>query len=301
MPVYTENFAELLEPGIKTVYGDEYEAHPEEYSQVYSIETATKAEEHDLAISSMGNAVEKNEGQAVTYDTIYQGYKKTYSMLTYALGIAISREMYEDDQYRKMNGLAKGLAKSVRETVEILGAATFNNAFNATYTGSDGLELCSTLHTTFGGGGTYRNELSVAADLDVTSYEAALIDIGTQFIDDRGKKVPARPKKLIVHPSNYYNALVILKSAQLPGVANNDYNPVQNSMPGGIVSLHWLTDEDAWFISTDIPNGLRYFWRRRPDFTRDNDFDTENAKFKTTFRCGMGWTDPRGIFGSPGA
>jgi len=136
--------------------------------------------------------------------------------------------------------------------------------------------------------------------LDITSYEQALIDIQA-FVDDRGLKVMALPKKLVVHPDNLFQAQIILKSAQLPDTANNDYNPAMNTMPGGVVVMHWLTDSDAWFIKTDCPNGLMYIWRRQPEFTRDNDFDSENAKFKTTFRCSSGWTDPRGIFGSPGA
>jgi hypothetical protein len=197
--------------------------------------------------------------------------------------------------------MPKALARSVRQTVEYLAANHFNYAFTASaaYYGSDSKELCATDHPLVGGG-TGRNELSTAADLDITSYEQALIDIQT-FVDDASMKVAAKPRRMIIHPSNVFQAQMILKSSMLPDTANNNYNPAQGTMPGGYVVMHWLTDEDAWFIQTDVPNGMTWIWRRRPEFTKDNDFDSENAKFKTTFRASSGWSDWRGIFGSPGA
>lgn len=299
MPTYRSDFAALLEPDIRKIYGDAYKDFPEEYSAIFNMETSKKKTETDVGLTGFGLVPEKPEGQAITYDTAFQGLEKQYTHLAYGMGFSVTREMFEDDLYRKIKGMPAGLARSVRHTIEILGANHLNRAFSNSYVGADGVELCSELHTTQAGG-TYRNELDVAADLDITSYEQMLVDIHTQFIDDRGLKLAVQPKCMIIHPSNIFQAEQILKSAQLPGTANNDYNPAQGTMPGGFKVMHWLTDEDAWFVLTDVPNGLNWFWRRTPEFTKDNDWETENAKFKTTFRCSSGWTDPRGIFGSPG-
>jgi phage major head subunit gpT-like protein len=300
MPVYTTNFDELLEPGLRKIYGLAYGEWPTEYDKCFTMNTSKKASEYDLGMTGLGTMPTKPEGQPITYDTAYQGYKQTYTHTTRALGFQVTREMYEDDLYREIAKLPKELARSARETVEIITANHLNNAFSNTYTGSDGLELCSTLHTTVAAG-TYRNELSVAADLDATSLEQALIDIGTQFINDRGLKMAARPMKLIIHPANVWTAEKLLKSTLDPESAYNAVNPGKSSIPQGYMPMHYLTDADAWFILTDVPNGLNFFWRRRPEFATDNDFDSENAKYKATMRFSSGWTDPRGIFGSPGA
>lgn len=298
MPVSTEDFASLLWPGLRVVYGDTYKQYPEEYSKVYNINKSTKAYEKDQGITGLGLVPEKDQGGSVDYDEFYEGYEKTYLNVTYGLGFKVTREMFEDDQYRKISSMPGALARSVRQTVEILGANPLNRAFNSSYPGSDGKEMCATDHPLVAGG-TFSNELDTAADLDVTTLEQALIDI-QEFTDDRGLKVMCLPQKLVIHPDNLFQAQMLLKSAQLPDTANNNYNPAQGTIPGGVVVMHWLTDPDAWFITTDCPNGLNFFWRRRPEFTKDNDSDSENAKYKTTFRCVCGHTDPRAIFGSPG-
>ena len=302
MAIFTTNFAELLLPGLRKVYGDTYKDWPEEYSKVFKLETSKKSKEDDLSMSGLGLVPQKPEGQGITYDTAFQGLKKTYTHLAFGMGVAITREMFEDDLYRKMKSMASGLARSVRHTIEIEGANVLNRAFDGTNyaDGSDGLELCSDAHTTIGGG-NYRNELATSADLDITSFEAALVDIETQFIDERGLKLRVMPQKMVIHPSNIWQAKKILKSGQEPDTANNAINPGMGILPGGFIVMHELSDADAWFITTDVPNGLTWFWRRKPEFTKDNDFDTENAKFKTTMRFSHGWTDPRGIYGSPGA
>lgn len=297
--IVTGNFAALLEPGLRKIYGDAYKDYPEEYTNVFMVDGSTKSFEQDHGITTLGLVPEKTQGRSVDYDDPLDGYTKTYTHVTYGLGFKVTREMMEDDLYRKMKAMPKALARSVRQTVEVLAANHLNRAFSNSYTGADGKELCATDHPLVGGG-TFSNELDTAADLSVTSYEQALIDI-QEFTDDRGLKMMVQPKKLVVAPANLFQAQMILKSAQLPDTANNNYNPAQGTMPGGIVVMHWLTDADAWFITTDVPNGLNFLWRRRPEFTNDNDWDSENAKFKTTFRCSSGWTDPRGIFGSPGA
>lgn len=296
MAIFTTNFNELLLPGLRKVYGLEYAQYPEEYSKVFDVQTSDKATEKEQSITGFGNLMVKPEGASVAYDQAFQGYKKEYTHVTYGLGFIITREMWEDDQYRQMVKLPRALARSVRNTTEIFGASVFNNAFTAGYVGADGIVLCATNHPLIGGG-TFANKPAVDADLDITSFEQALYDIQA-FVDDRGLKMAVRPKTLWVHPSNDFQAQYILKSDKLPDTADNNYNPARGALPYGI--LHWLTDPDAWFIQTDVSDGLTWFWRRRPEFTNDDDFDTENAKYKTTMRCSYGWTDPRCVYGSAG-
>ncbi len=298
MIVLTTNITQLLEPGVRQWFGDEYKQHPEEYSRAYQMETSKKKTETDEGITGMGAMPQKPEGQPISYDTFYKGYTQTFTHTTFGMGISISREMFEDDLYRKMQKMSRGLAKSVRHTVEIQAATTFNTAFTSG-TGADGQFLCDTDHTTVAGG-NYRNELEVAADLDITSFETMLTDLHTQFIDDRGLKMKVMPKKMLIHPSNIWMAEKILKSAQEPNTVNNAINPGKGMIPQGYQVMHWFTDTDAWFVLTDVQDGMLFFWRRKPDFGRDNDFNTENARFKSTMRFSHGWTDPRGIFGSPG-
>jgi hypothetical protein len=298
MSMLSGNFSELLEPGLRKVYGDTYEQFPEEYSAVFDIFGSEEHNEEDQSITSFGLVPTKAEGQSISYDDAYQGYKKTYTHVTYGLGFNISRELAEDELYGKMRAYPKSLATSVRQTIETLAANHLNRAFNSSYPGSDAVEMCSELHPLVAGG-TFSNEPSTAADLDVTAFEQSLIDIQA-YVDDRGKKLQAMPQMLIVHPNDHWEAQIILQSAHLPDTANNDINPGKGALPKGYFVMHWLTDTDAWFITTNCPNGLTFFWRRRPEFTKDNDFDSENAKFKTTFRTSSGHTDPRGIYGSPG-
>jgi phage major head subunit gpT-like protein len=299
--INTSNFAELLEPGLRKIYGDSYNDYPEEYSKVFAVDSSSKNKEYDQEISTLGLVPVKTQGSGISYSDPSEGYKKTYTHTAYGLGFQITRELWEDALYRNIKAMPSALARSVRQTVEYLAASHLNYAFTASaaYYGSDGKELCATDHP-LSTGATSSNELSTAADLDITSYEQALIDI-QGMVDSSGLKIAARPKRLIVAPANVFQAQMILKSSMLPDTANNNYNPAQGTMPGGYVVMHWLTDDDAWFIQTDIPNGLTWFWRRRPEFTKDNDWDSENAKFKTTFRASSGWSDWRGIFGSPGA
>ena len=301
MPAYTSNFPELLLPTLRVVYGDSYGEYPEEYSDIYDFDTSNRAYEEDHGLSGFGFIPIKPEGSSIVYDEMYNAYTTRYTQFVFALGFIVTREMWEDDQYKKMKNRSKALARSVRQTIEVLGANVLNRAFNSAYKGGDGKEFLATDHP-LAGGGTFRNELSIPADLDITSYEQALIDIQMELVDDRGLKVRALPKKLIVHPINDFQAQQILKSARLPGTANNDFNPAQGTMPGGHKVLHWLTDPDAFFIQTDVPNGLVWIWHEggKPAFGQDNDWETENGKYKTRFRCAQGFTDPRSFFGSPG-
>jgi len=297
MPLYSSNMPELLEPGIRIVYGDSYNDYPEEYTEAFEVDTSTKATEKDFSVSGFGLAQQKGEGQDVYFDEMYKGFSTTYTHLEYALGFAVTRIMYEDDLYRQIKSRPQALARSVRHTVEILSANILNNAFTSGL-GGDGVVLCSASHPIKTG--TLSNLMSPTATFSVTSFEQALIDI-QGWTDDRGLKIRVLPKKLIVSPSDAFQAQIVLKSAKMPGTADNDVNPAMNYLPNGYTVMHFLTDTDAWFLKTDQPNGLMFFWRRRPEFTRDNDFKSDNALFKTTLRCSQGWTDWRGLYGSAGA
>src|SRR4030042_2928850 len=298
--VVTRNFSTLLSPGLRKVYGDEYNQHAEEFSKVFTMDTSTKNYEEDQSLTGLGLVPEKPQGRGVAYDTAYQGYTKRYTHVTSGLGFIVSREMLEDDLYRKIRNMQRALARSVRHTREITHANHLNYAFTASaaYYGSDGVELCSLLHPLIGGG-YLANELTTAADLDITSFEQALIDIGA-FVDDRGLQMAVRPLMLVVHRNNDWQCQYILKSEKLPDSADNNINPARGGLPRGYLVMHWLTDVDAWFITTDVPNGLTSITRRSPEFTNDTVFDSENAKFKTNYRESSGCTDPRCIFGSPG-
>ena len=300
MALTPTNISSLLWPGIRKIFGDEYAQYPEQYSKVFTVDSSTMNYEKDQGITSLGLAAVKPVCESISYDTFNEGFSKTYTHVTYGLGIAIGRETLEDALYRNIRNMPRAQARSVRHTIEILGANVLNNAFTASaaYYGGDGVELCSLLHPTYGGGGYVANELATPADLDIDSFEQALIDIQS-FVDDRGLKIAIKPKLLVIPPNLEFTAKQLLKSEKLPGSAYNDINPAQGMIPYTV--MNWLTDTDAWFIVTDCPNGLTFLWRRRPEYKEDNNFDAEVAKFKATFRCSMGWTDARGIFGSPGA
>lgn len=294
----TANFGELLEPGLRVVYDSARKMWPDEYSRIFEVRNSTKAVEHALSMTGFGVMPVKAQGAGVDYDDPIQGYKHSLTNVTYGLGYIVTLEMFEDDQYDKINALPKALARSGSYTVEITSANILNNGFVTTYTtGGDGLALFSASHL-LEGGGTWKNKLSTDADLSMTSLEQALIDIG-DFVDGRGNLIPVMPKKLIVPTEGDWTATQILGSDKDPESANNAINPAKNKLTKEV--NHYLTDPDAWFILTDQPNGLVFYWRRKPAMTRDNDHDSDNAKFKQTMRFVCGWDDPRGIFGSAGA
>ncbi len=292
MPVYTKDFPELLEPGLRTIWGSEDRVWPEEYSQIFEVGDTNKATETDFGMSGFGLAKEKGEGQPIEYDTVYRTYKQTYTALEYALGFIVTRIMYEDDLYRQMKQRPQALARSMNETVEIY-AANILNTSTSTTKSADASYLCVTTHPYKGG--TWSNVLAPAAELDVTSIEQVIIGIG-DFVNDRGLKYRATPQRLIVSTTNSFQANQLLKSAQLPGTANNDINPIQNIMPKGTFVGHFLTTPGSWWVQTDAPNGLLFFWKRRKDFANDSDGDTQNAKYMSTMRFVAGVTDPRCIF-----
>jgi hypothetical protein len=298
MAIISSNFGELLFPGLKSIFGD-YPAKPMTFEKVFRVETSTQAYEKTLGMTGFGLAVTKAEGSGITYDDAYQGLTQTINHVTKGLGFIVTREMAEDDQYRRINRLPESLRFSINQTIETDAASVLNNAFSSTYAGADGLELCSTVHTQIDGG-TYKNELTTSADISMTSLEQAFIDIG-DITNDRSLLVNIRAKKLVIPTEQEWTVRQLLESDKDPESNYNAINPAKGIFPEGYIVWPYLTDSDAWFILTDAPYGLVYYWRRRVDFTKDNDFDTENAKFKSTYRSSYGWDDPRQIFGSPGA
>jgi hypothetical protein len=300
--INSSSFAKLLWPGINAIYGTAYKDYPEEWSQLgFEKNTSSKAYEEDVGVSSFGLAAVKAEGGPISYDTERQGFTTRYNHVVYALGFIITREIYEDDQYSYIGKRkATALARSMRQTKEIVAANVFNRAVTSGYTGGDGIVLLSASHVNVAGG-VWSNIIGTTADLSEAALEQAVIDIAA-FRDDRGLLIAAKPKKLIIHPANQFETKRILGSDGRVGTDLNDPNVLKTMgiIPEATIN-HYLSDQDAWFIQTDVPDGLKYFERRGDQFEMDNDFDTENAKYKATARYSFGWTDPRGIYGSMGA
>lgn len=295
------SFAKALWPGVNRWYGKAYNDYPTEYDKLFEKRTSTKAFEEDVAVSSFGLAVQKGEGAPISYDSERQGFITRYQHVVFALGFIITREMMEDDQYDIVGQRkAQGLARSIRQTKEINGANVYNRAFNSSYVGGDGVSMISASHPNIKGG-TYSNLIGTASDLSEAALEQAHIDIAG-FTDDAGLLIAASPKTLIISRQQIFEAKRILDTDGRPGTNANDLNALKEmSIVKGTVVNHYLTDADAWFLLTDVPNGPSYFERRADEFAMDNDFDTENAKYKATSRYSFGWSDPRGIYGSPGA
>lgn len=296
-PAIRSNFGNLLAPGFRMIYDEEFNRYAPEYPAIMNIVESERQYEQDSSISGLGFVPEKEEGVGIIYDDPIQGFTKTYTHKTYGLGFRVTKEMWEDDLYGKMKKMPAALGRSMRITIETDAANVYNRAFNSSYLGGDGKVLCATDHP-LTGGGTENNTLSSAADFTATSFEQALIDIqGT--VDDRGLVLALMANKLLVHPAGEWNANKILKSSQEPDTANNAINPAKGMLPGGIVVNHYLTDLDAWFILCD-QHDVNFFFRRRPEFDRTNDFDTEDAKFKGTARWSNGFSGFRGVYGSQG-
>lgn len=300
--INTTSFAKALWPGVNAWYGKKYDEYPEQWPMLFDKHTSSRAFEEDVGTSGFGTAVVKPEGSAISYTSDQQGFTTRYTHVVYALGFNITREMMDDDLYDVVGKRrAEGLAFSMRQTKELICAAVYNRAFNASYVGGDGKEMIATDHPNVSGG-TWSNELATAADISEASLEQATIDISL-LTNDRGLQIALLPKKLIIAPQNEFEVTRILKSIGRVGTDLNDVNALKETgkFSEGFTINHYLTDADAWFIRTNAPHGLKYFSRRAPAFAMDNDFDTENAKFKATDRYSVGWTDPRGIYGSPGA
>jgi hypothetical protein len=295
------SFAKALWPGVNAWYGKEYAEYPVEWDKLFDKFTSDRAFEEDVGVSSFGLAVVKPEGSPISYDSEKQGFITRYQHVVYALGFVITREIMEDDQYDIVGQRkAQGLAFSMRQTKELVGANVYNRAFNASYTGGDGVSLINASHPNIAGG-TFSNQIGTAADLSEAALEQACIDIAG-FTNDRGLLIAVRPESLVISRYMPFEAKRILGTDGRVGTNNNDLNAIKDMgmIPKTIVN-HYLTDTDAWFIRTNVKNGLKYFARREDSFDMDNDWDTENAKFKATARYSFGWTDPRALYGSAGA
>jgi len=295
------SFAKALWPGVNRWYGKAYNDYATEYDKLFEKRSSNKAFEEDVSISSFGLAVMKAEGAPVSYDTERQGFITRYQHTVFALGFIITREIMEDDQYDIVGQRkAQGLARSIRQTKEINGANIYNRGFNASYVGGDGVSMLNASHPNIKGG-TFSNILATASDLSEAALEQAHIDIAA-FTDDAGLLIAARPKTLVIPRQLVFEARRILGTDKRPGTDHNDLNALKDmGVVQNTVVNHYLTDPDAWFLLTDVPNGTSYFERRSDEFAMENDFDTENAKYKATSRYSFGWSDPRGIYGSPGA
>ena len=300
--ITTASHPKALWPGIKAWWGQVYDEHATEYDKLFDSDTSSQNYEEDVQLTGFGLAPRKPEGSGVSYDSEIQGFTTRYTHVAYALGYIVTKEELDDNLYEQVSRRrAAALAMSFRQTKENVGANVYNRAFSDTYTGGDGVSLCNTAHPNVSGG-TFANKPAVDADLSEASLEDALIAI-MGFQNDRGLLINVMPRSLVVARQNWYNANRILKSTYTPGSADNSINVLKatNALPEGIVMNHYLTSPNAWFVRTNIQNGLKYYSRVGIQFDQDNDFDTMNAKAKGYERYSFGWTDWRGVYGSVGA
>lgn len=298
----TGHFGKLLWPGLNSIWGKEYDEHTTEYTDIFDSFKSNRHYEEDLGLTSYGLFVEKGEGAPVTYDSERQTYVTRYTHVEYALGFIISKIIYEDDLYDVVGERrSKGLAFSARQTKETVCANVYNRAFDSNYLGGDGLELSSSLHKNWAGG-TWANELATPVDISEAGLEQACIDL-MKYLDDRGRKISVMPQSLHIPVDLLFETERILKSTLRVGTADNDLNAIKSlgKFVKGVKVNHYFTDTNAWFIRTNVKNGMKYFERRKDSFTNDSDFDTDNAKFKATMRFVPGWTDPRALFCVAGA
>jgi hypothetical protein len=302
MAITRSQLLKELEPGLNALFGMEYDRYDNEHAEIFDTENSDRAFEEEVMLSGFGQAPTKGEGAAIAYDTAGEAFTARYTHETIALAFAITEEAVEDNLYDRLSArYTRALARSMANTKQVKAAAVLNNAFNSTYKGGDGVELCATNHPTTGGG-NFANELATAADLNETSLEQALIDIAA-FIDERGLKIATRGLKMIVPSALQFTAERILVSDLRVGTADNDVNAIKSMglLPQGYRVNHFLTDPDAWFIKTDAPNGLKHFVRSPMKTAMEGDFETGNVRYKARERYSFGWSDPRGIFGCPGA
>ena len=302
MAISRSQLVKELEPGLNALFGLEYNRYENEHAEVFDSESSDRAFEEEVILSGFGAAPVKSEGEGVSFDTAQEGYTSRYTHETIAMAFAITEEAIEDNLYDRLAGrYTRALARSMANTKQVKAANVLNNAFNSSFTGGDGVELCSAVHP-LTNGGTFANELSTAADLSETSMEQSLIDIAA-FVDERGLKVALQGAKLIIPKELQFTAERILKTPGRVGTSDNDINAMANMgmIPQGYRVNHYLTDTDAFFIMTDAPNGLKQFVRSPIKTAMEGDFDTGNVRFKARERYSFGFSDPRGIFGSPGA
>jgi Mu-like prophage major head subunit gpT len=292
---------ELL-PGLNALFGLEYARYGEEHKEIYETETSERSFEEETKLSGFSAAPVKNEGQAIRYDNAQEAWTARYNHETIALGFSLTEEAIEDNLYDSLSArYTKGLARAMAYTKQVKAAAVINNGFNNGYQGGDGVSLFNTAHPLINGA-TNSNTPSTAADLNETSLENAVIQIAA-WTDERGLLIAAKPKKLIVPPALQFVATRLLETELRVGTTDNDINAIKNngSIPEGYTINHFLTDTNAWYLTTDVPNGMKHFERTPLQNSMDGDFDTGNVRYKSRERYSFGWSDPLGMYGSPGA
>jgi hypothetical protein len=291
---------ELL-PGLNALFGMEYEAYEGEHAEIYETETSERSFEEEVKLSGFGSAPVKAEGASISYDNAQEAFTARYTHETVAMGFSITEEAMEDNLYDSLSArYTKALARAMAYTKQVKAASLLNTGFDAFRSG-DGVFLFSASHPTVAGG-TNSNRPSVASDLNETSLEQAVIDIAA-YTDERGLLIAARPRKLVVPPALMFVATRLLQTELRVGTADNDLNALKSngSIPEGYRVNHYLTDNDAWFLTTDIPNGMKHFVRTPLATSMDGDFDTGNVRYKARERYSFGVSDPLGVYGSPGA
>lgn len=291
---------ELL-PGLNALFGMEYEKYENEHSEIYETESSERSFEEETKLSGFGAAPVKNEGDSISYDNAQEAFTARYVHETVAMGFSITEEAMEDNLYDSLSArYTKALARAMAYTKQVKAASLLNTGFD-TYKTGDGVTLFNTAHPTVQGA-TNSNRPSVDADLNETSLEQAVIDIAG-FVDERGLLIAARPRKLIVPPSLMFVATRLLQTELRVGTADNDLNALKSngSIPEGFRTNHYLTDTDAWFLTTDIPNGMKHFVRTAMSTSMDGDFDTGNVRYKARERYVFGCSDPLAMYASPGA
>jgi hypothetical protein len=292
---------ELL-PGLNALFGLEYATYGQEHKEIYETETSERSFEEETKLSGFSAAPVKNEGSALAYDNAQEAWTARYNHETIALGFSLTEEAIEDNLYDSLSSrYTKALARAMAYTKQVKAAAVLNNGFTSGYNGGDGVPLFSAAHPLITGG-VNSNIPTTPADLNETSLEAAVIQISL-WTDERGLLIAAKPKKLIVPPSLQFVATRLLETKLRVGTTDNDINAIENngSIPDGYTINHYLTDTNAWFLTTDVPNGMKHFVRSPLSNSMDGDFDTGNVRYKARERYSFGWSDPLGMYGSAGA
>jgi len=292
---------ELL-PGLNALFGLEYARYGEEHKEIYETETSERSFEEETKLSGFSAAPVKNEGTAIAYDNAQEAWTTRYNHETIALGFSITEEAIEDNLYDSLSGrYTKALARGMAYTKQVKAAAVVNNGFNSSYIGGDGVSLFNSAHPLVNGG-TNANTPTTQVDLNETSLEAAVIQIAA-WTDERGLLIAARPKKMIIPPSLMFVAKRLLDTELRVATTNNDINAIKQmgAIPEGYTVNHFLTDPNAWFLTTDVPNGMKHFERTPLSQSMDGDFDTGNVRYKARERYSFGWSDPLGIWGSSGS
>ena len=301
MAISRAQLVKELEPGLNALFGLEYKQYVNEAAEIFETENSDRAFEEEVMLAGFANATVKPEGQGISYDSAQETFTARYTNETIALAFAITEEAIEDNLYDRLaSRYTKALARSMANTKQVKGAGVLNNAFSTSYLGGDGKALFATDHPTLAG--SFSNELSTAADLNETSLEQALIDIAA-LTDERGLKIAAKGVKMIVPSASHFTAERLFKSQGRVGTADNDINAVKSMgmIPQGYRVNNYLTDTDAWYIITDVPNGMKHFDRAPLTTKMEGDFDTGNVRYKARARYVFGVSDPRGIYGVEGA